>query len=125
MLAHHIKERKLFPREALRVENGITLCTKCHKQEPYQFWFLGCRLKNEKNSRLRNKNSSRLEVTRVIDPKTECLTANDAAQIFDVHTATMRRWLNKGILPGIKIGGLWRIRVEDIKLNPQAIAKDK
>lgn len=40
LVAHHIFERKLFPSKALDINNGITLCLKCHKQQPYQLWLI-------------------------------------------------------------------------------------
>ncbi len=29
--SHHIKPKALFPNIALQLENGVCLCTKCHK----------------------------------------------------------------------------------------------
>jgi len=49
------------------------------------------------------------------------LTAEEAAKIFKVDTETMYRWLRKGVLPGIKIGGVWRVRVEDIEIKPEKV----
>jgi excisionase family DNA binding protein len=111
MVAHHIKERKLFPKEALKIENGITLCTKCHKKEPYQFWFLGDRLTSNKSP----------ETIGLPAPVTELLSPREVTEILKVDTETMYRWLRKGVLPGIKIGGVWRVRIEDIELKPEKL----
>jgi len=47
----------------------------------------------------------------------EYLTPEKVAKILDVNIETVYRWLNKGVLPGVKIGGLWRVRKEDIDLK--------
>jgi len=36
LLAHHIKDKKLFPTLIYDINNGITLCTRCHKTQPLQ-----------------------------------------------------------------------------------------
>jgi len=53
--------------------------------------------------------------------KEKFLTAEEAAKIFKVDTETMYRWLRKGVLPGIKIGGVWRVRIEDIEIKPEKV----
>ena len=42
------------------------------------------------------------------------LTVNEAASLLRVDTETVYRWINSTKLPAAKIGGIWRIRVEDI-----------
>jgi len=49
------------------------------------------------------------------------LTAEEAAKVFKVDIETMYRWLRKGVLPGIKIGGVWRVRVEDIEITSEKV----
>lgn len=45
VIAHHKKERKVYPKLELIVENGIALCQRCHYNEPRQLylfqWFQG------------------------------------------------------------------------------------
>lgn len=36
LVAHHQKEAKMYPKLRLEVDNGTTLCRKCHGQEPRQ-----------------------------------------------------------------------------------------
>jgi excisionase family DNA binding protein len=48
------------------------------------------------------------------------LTVKDVAKILQVHTVTIRRYLNKGILKGIKVDsikgkGRWRIPEESLQ----------
>lgn len=42
------------------------------------------------------------------------LTPQDAAQRLNVVTKTVREWLKRGELPGVKLGRNWRIREEDL-----------
>lgn len=39
----------------------------------------------------------------------EYLTIKDVAELFNVHTNTVRRWLRRGQLPGRQIGRSWRV----------------
>jgi len=39
----------------------------------------------------------------------EYLSVAEVAKIYKVDIETVYRWLNKGIIKGTKIGGLWRI----------------
>lgn len=43
-------------------------------------------------------------------------TPNQVADILQVSAVTVKRWLNKGVIPGIKIGpgGQWRIRSDEL-----------
>lgn len=43
------------------------------------------------------------------------LTPNQVAEILQVHPDTVVRWLRDGILKGIKLGGVWRIRAADLE----------
>lgn len=37
------------------------------------------------------------------------LNIKEAAALLKVHENTVRNWLNRGDLPGVKLGNLWRI----------------
>jgi excisionase family DNA binding protein len=45
----------------------------------------------------------------VTDSQPEFLTVAQAAALFQVSHATVRRWLEEGTLPGLKISRHWRI----------------
>ena len=47
----------------------------------------------------------------------EYLTSKEVAQILKVHENTVWRWLSEGSLKGVKIGGTWRIRREDLPIS--------
>ena len=42
------------------------------------------------------------------ETRTPIMTTKDIAKYLGVHEMTVYRWLKKGILPGFKLGGLWR-----------------
>jgi excisionase family DNA binding protein len=44
----------------------------------------------------------------------EYLTPEEVAGILKVHYNTVYTWLATGKIKGIKIGGVWRIRKEDL-----------
>lgn len=44
----------------------------------------------------------------------EYLTTEEAAKLLKLHPDTVRRLIREGKLPGIKIGGQYRIRRRDI-----------
>lgn len=44
----------------------------------------------------------------------ELLTAQQCAQRLAVHRATVTRWVRDGVLPAWRIGGVIRIRWEDV-----------
>jgi excisionase family DNA binding protein len=46
--------------------------------------------------------------------KQELLTLAEAAAYLRVHRRTMSRLLRQGVVPGIKIGRQWRIRIADL-----------
>lgn len=43
-------------------------------------------------------------------------TPGQVADILQVSVVTVKRWLNKGVIPGIKIGpgGRWRVSSDDL-----------
>jgi len=43
------------------------------------------------------------------------LTPDEAAAIVRTSPKTIREWLRKGVLKGIKTGRLWRIRESDLR----------
>lgn len=43
------------------------------------------------------------------------LTLNQVAEMFQVHRHTAKKWIQKGDLPGLKIGGSWRVDQEDLE----------
>ena len=42
IVAHHTKDKKLFPILALNLQVGTTLCARCHKKEPVQLYLFHC-----------------------------------------------------------------------------------
>jgi len=51
-------------------------------------------------------------------PKTtplQLLTLEDTAELFQVSSKTVRRWIKTGELPAAKLGGQWRIDSLDAK----------
>ena len=49
-------------------------------------------------------NSTALEIERLID-------AQEAAEVLQVNEKTVRRMAAQGIIPGLRIGKLWRFRI--------------
>lgn len=45
---------------------------------------------------------------------TNALTVQDVAKYLNVDPKTVYRMLNKGDLPGFKVGGSWRFKKEDL-----------
>ena len=43
------------------------------------------------------------------------LTTEEIAAILSVHPRTVMRWLREGKLKGLKVGRLWRVRLEDLE----------
>lgn len=43
------------------------------------------------------------------------LAVPEVARRFAVHEETVRIWLRDGWLHGVKIGGVWRVRPEDVE----------
>ena len=48
--------------------------------------------------------------------KEKLLTTEEVAELLRVHHTTVRRWLRKGEIQGIKIGRLWRIKESELDL---------
>ena len=44
----------------------------------------------------------------------EFLTVEQAAELLQVKSTTIREWLKKGKLPGVKVGRLWRVDREGV-----------
>ena len=42
------------------------------------------------------------------------LSTKDVAKIFKITEVTVRRWINRGWLPAIKIGKMYRIKNKDL-----------
>ncbi len=45
----------------------------------------------------------------------EILEPKEVAQMLKVHQRTIVRWAEQGIIPGFKLGDLWRFRREAIE----------
>ena len=45
----------------------------------------------------------------------QLLTIDDVAELFQVSTKTVRRWILAGDLPAAKLGNQWRIANSDAK----------
>jgi excisionase family DNA binding protein len=48
--------------------------------------------------------------TREIDRSDDVMTVDDVAQYLRVHRVTIYRLVNRGGLPGFKVGRIWRFR---------------
>jgi len=46
---------------------------------------------------------------------TEYLTPKDIAQLLHVHEETVRRYIRMRQLPAVKLGGVYRVRREDLE----------
>lgn len=53
------------------------------------------------------------------------LTPEQAAEILNVTSNTIREWLKKGELKGLKIKNLWRIRPADLEAFIEAGEKSE
>jgi excisionase family DNA binding protein len=53
------------------------------------------------------------------------VSAKDAASQLGVHISTLRRYLTRGLVPGHKVGGNWRIPLEALYqlLEGKAVVK--
>ena len=45
----------------------------------------------------------------------QLLTIHDVAELHQVSSKTVRRWIKAGELPAAKLGGQWRVHPEDLK----------
>lgn len=43
------------------------------------------------------------------------LSTKEIAKIFKITEVTVRRWINRGWLPAIKIGKMYRIKSKDLE----------
>lgn len=43
------------------------------------------------------------------------LTTEDIAERYDVNEDTARRWIRTGRIPGVRIGGAYRVRLDDLQ----------
>jgi excisionase family DNA binding protein len=43
------------------------------------------------------------------------LTPEEVAEKLNVTVNTVREWLRNGEITGVKLGRIWRVRVEDLK----------
>lgn len=50
----------------------------------------------------------------------ECYIAGKFAPGSEPHPSTVRRWLEKGTLPGEKVGGRWYVKTEEPTSDPRA-----
>lgn len=57
-------------------------------------------------------------------PLDDVLTAEEAAQLLKVSTKTLLRHARQGVIPGVKVGRMWRFRREDLLalLSPAAVS---
>lgn len=44
----------------------------------------------------------------------DILTLKEACALLRVTESTLRRWLERGYIPGHKIGGVWRFNREEL-----------
>ncbi|OAI56677.1 hypothetical protein AYO50_00385 [Acidobacteria bacterium SCGC AG-212-P17] len=54
-----------------------------------------------------------VEIDRATEAKNKCeplIDADQAAELLEIHPKTVKRLAAKGILPGMRIGKLWRFR---------------
>jgi excisionase family DNA binding protein len=54
-----------------------------------------------------------IEIDRAMEAKSHCeplIDADQAAELLEIHPKTVKRLATKGILPGMRIGKLWRFR---------------
>ncbi len=48
-------------------------------------------------------------------PNSPLLTTTEAATYLRVHQWTVYNWLRSGTLRGKKIGGVWRVHIQEVK----------
>jgi excisionase family DNA binding protein len=65
---------------------------------------------------IRRKGSvSRDKPPPVVEPATEIITMAELAAYLNCHEATIRRLLQKGEIPGFKLGSDWRFNLRSIE----------
>jgi excisionase family DNA binding protein len=65
------------------------------------------------NASLINSSDKVIEIDRALEAKSKCeplIDADQAAELLEIHPKTVKRLASKGILPGMRIGKLWRFR---------------
>ena len=65
------------------------------------------------NASLINSSDKVMEIDRSLEAKSKCeplIDADQAAELLEIHPKTVKRLATKGILPGMRIGKLWRFR---------------
>jgi excisionase family DNA binding protein len=65
-----------------------------------------------------------VDIDRAIEAKSKCeplIDVHEAAELLEVHPKTVKRLAARGIIPGMRIGKLWRFRASllDAWLNSQ------
>ena len=53
-------------------------------------------------------------IVRGEDMDEKIYTVEEAANLLGVHTETVRRWLRRGELKGIRFNRIWRIKESDL-----------
>jgi len=43
----------------------------------------------------------------------EFLTTEEIAKKLGIHPATIRKYIRQGLLPAVRLQGMWRVRPED------------
>jgi excisionase family DNA binding protein len=71
-----------------------------------------------------NSSDKVVEIDRAMEAKSKCeplIDADQAAELLEIHPKTVKRLAAKGILPGMRIGKLWRFRASllDVWLKSQ------
>jgi excisionase family DNA binding protein len=65
------------------------------------------------NASLINRSETVIEIDKALEAKSKCeplIDADQAAKLLAIHPKTVKRLATKGILPGMRIGKLWRFR---------------
>lgn len=65
------------------------------------------------NASLANSSNRIIDNDRALEAKSKCeplIDADQAAELLELHPKTVKRLAAKGILPGMRIGKLWRFR---------------
>ena len=60
-----------------------------------------------------NDSDKVIEIDRALEAKSKCeplIDADQAAELLEIHPKTVKRLATKGMLPGMRIGKLWRFR---------------
>jgi excisionase family DNA binding protein len=63
----------------------------------------------------RRKSSASRDTQSAAQQKTEIITMSELASYLNCHEATIRRLLQKGDIPGFKLGSDWRFNLRSIE----------